>query len=79
MANKIDLDSFRKLSYCSNCKTRRLIVLKIMEGVFGPHPINLVNVEPSIINENWPGFIIISDVNFTLNSPSSRVFCLVLM
>ena len=32
-------------------------------------PINPVNVEPSIINENWPRFNIISDVNFTENSP----------
>ena len=40
-----------------------------MESIFGPVPINPVNVEPSIINENWPHFNIISDVNFTVNSP----------
>ena len=40
-----------------------------MEGIFGPPPNNPVNVEPSIINENWPRFNIISDVNFTVNSP----------
>ena len=28
-----------------------------------------VNIEPSIIDENWPRFNIISDVNFTVNSP----------
>ena len=39
-----------------------------MEGIFGPPPINPVNVEPSTINENWPRFNIISDVNFTVNS-----------
>ena len=40
-----------------------------MEGFFGPAPINPVNVEPSIINENWPHFNNISDVNFTVTSP----------
>ena len=29
-----------------------------------------VQLRNSIINEEWPSFIIISDVNFTLNSPS---------
>ena len=40
-----------------------------MEGIFGPLPINPVNVEPSSINENWPGFDIISEVDFTVKSP----------
>ena len=40
-----------------------------MESLFGPVPIIPVDVEPSFINENWPRFKIISDVNFTLNSP----------
>ena len=40
-----------------------------MESIFGPPPINPVNVEPPIINENWPRFYNISDVNFTVNSP----------
>ena len=39
-----------------------------MEDIFGPPPINPVNVEPSIINENWPRLNIFSDVNFTVNS-----------
>ena len=39
-----------------------------MESIFGPARIIPVNVEPSIINENWPRFSIISKVNFTLNS-----------
>ena len=40
-----------------------------MESIFGPVPINPVNVEPSTINENWPRFTITSDFNFTVNSP----------
>ena len=40
-----------------------------MKGIFGPVPINPVNIEPSINNEKWPRFNIISDVNFTVNSP----------
>ena len=79
MANMIDLDSFRKLSYYHIFETRSSRVSELMESIFGPVPINLVNVEPTIINEIWPSFTIISDVNFTINSPSSRVFCLVLM
>ena len=40
-----------------------------MEGNFGPVPNNPVNIEDSIFSENWPRFDIISDVNFTANSP----------
>ena len=72
MANMIDLDSKRKLSYYSNFETRSLNVLELMEGIFGPPPINPVNIEDSLINENWPRFNIFnifSDVNFTVNSP----------
>ena len=69
MANMIDLDSFRKLSYYSTFKTRSLIVLELIEGIFGPPPIIPVNIEDSLINENWPRFDIISDVNFAVNSP----------
>ena len=69
MANMIDLDSFRKLSYYSNFETRSLNILELMEGIFGPPPINPVNIEDSLINENWPRFNVISDVNFTVNSP----------
>ena len=65
----IDLDSFVKLSYYSNFETRSLNVLELMEVFFGPPPINPVNVEPSIINEIWPRFNIISDVNFAVKSP----------
>ena len=35
---------------------------------FGPVLINLVNIEPSIINENWPSLKIIFHVIVTLNS-----------
>ena len=69
MENMIDLDSFRELSYYSNFEARSLNVLELMEGIFGPAPINPINIEPSVINENWPRFNIISDVNFTVNSP----------
>ena len=69
MANMTDLESKRKLSYYSNFETRNLKVLEFMEGIFGPPPINPVNVEPSIVNENWPRFNIISDVIFTVKSP----------
>ena len=69
MANMIDLYSFRKLSHYSNFETRSLKVLQLMEGIFGPPPINPVNIEPSIIIEYWPRFHIISDVNFTVISP----------
>ena len=79
MANTIDLDSKRKLSYYSDFETRSLNVLELMEGIFGSPPINPVNIKDSLINENWPRFDIISDVNFTVIPPSSRVFCLVLM
>ena len=75
----IDLDYFRKLSYYSDFETRSLNVLEPMEGIFGPPPINPVNIEDSLINENWPRFNVISDVNFSVNSPLAHVFCLVLM
>ena len=67
MAKKIALDSFRKHSYYSDFGTRTLKISELMEK-FGPVPINSVNIEPSIINENWPRFNIFSDVNFTVNS-----------
>ena len=69
MANMIDLDSFRELSYYSNFETRSINVLELMEGIFGPPPFNPVNIKDSLINENWPRFDIISDVNFTVYSP----------
>ena len=75
MAKMIDLDSFRKLSHYSNFETRSLNVLELMED---PPLVNLVNIEESLFNENWPRFDIISDINFTVNSPSSRVSCILL-
>ena len=44
MANMIDLDSFRKLSHYSNFETRSLNILELMESIFGPPPINPVNI-----------------------------------
>ena len=69
MANMIDMDSFRKPFYYSNFETRSLNVSEFMEGIFRPAPINPVNVDPSDFIENWPHFIITSDVNFSVNSP----------
>ncbi len=69
MANMIDLDSKRKLPYYSDFETRSLNVFELMGSIFGPAPINPVNIQPSVINENWPCFDIISDVSFTVNSP----------
>ena len=63
-----DLDSFRILSHYSNFKTRILNVLELMESIFGPVPINPVNIEDSLLNENWPRFGNISNVNFSVNS-----------
>ena len=79
MANMIDLDSFSKLSNYSNLQTRGLNVLGLMESIFGQVSFNHVNIEPSFIEENWPRFKLFSDVNFTVNSPSFSVSCLVLM
>ena len=69
MANMIDLDSFRNLSYHSYLKTRTLFILELVKNIFGPVPISPVKIEPSIINEMWPRSNVISDVIFTLNSP----------
>ena len=79
MANMINLNSKRKLSYYSEFETRSLNVLELIEIIFGPLPINPVNIEDSLINENWPRFKIFSDVILLLILPSSRVSCLVLM
>ena len=44
----IDLNSFRKLSYYSNFETRSLNVLELTKSIFGPVPINPVNIEDSL-------------------------------
>ena len=72
MANMIDLDSKRKLSYYSDFAIHSLNVLELMESLLALHqliPSMLINVEPSIINENWPRFNIISDVKCSVISP----------
>ena len=69
MANMVDLDSKRELSYYSNFETRSLNLSELMESIFGPVPINPVYIENSLINENWPRFDVNSDVNFIVNSP----------
>ena len=43
--------------------------MELLESIFVPVSIDSVNIEPSIINENWPRFNKISDNNFTVNSP----------
>ena len=40
-----------------------------MKSFFGPVPINRLKIKPSITNENWRCFKIISDLNFTVNCP----------
>ena len=65
----IDLDSFRRLSDYSISETPSVKVLELMEGIFGPPPINPLNIDPPIINENLPRFNIVSNVNFSENSP----------
>ena len=40
-----------------------------MESILGLPSINPVNIEDSLINENWPRFNVISAVNYTVNSP----------
>ena len=47
----IDLDSKRKPFYYSDFETRSLNVLELMESIFGPAPINPVNIESSVNNE----------------------------
>ena len=74
MAKLIDLDSFQKLFYSSNFEARSINVSEFLESSFGPVLINPVNIEPSIIDENWPCFNIISNVNFIVNS--SLVQCM---
>ena len=74
MAKLIDLDSFQKLFYSSNFKARSINVSEFLESSFGPVLNNPVNIEPSIIDENWPCFNIISNVNFIVNS--SLVQCM---
>ena len=69
MADLISLESKRKLKSYSNIETRSLNVLELMESIFGSVHINPVKVEPSIVNDNWPNFNIVSDVNFVVNSP----------
>ena len=77
MANIIDLESKHFFLFFSTFETRSSDVLELMKSFFGPVFFNPVQIEPSIVIENWLCFKIISDVNFTVNSPLSRVSCLV--
>ena len=49
-----------------------------MESNFDPVPFNPVNIEDSLFNEKWSRFSNISNVNFSVNSPFSRVSYLML-
>ena len=60
MVKMIDLHCFQKLSYYSEFGTQTLKVSELMESIFGTFTINPVNIEPSIVNENWPRFNITS-------------------
>ena len=79
MANMIDLDSKRKLSYYSDFETRSLNVLELMESFFGPMPINPVNIEDSLLMKIGPVLILFPMLILLLIPPSSRVSCLMLM
>ena len=65
----IDFYSFRKRSYYSNFERRNSDVLELMESTFGPVPINPLHFEPSFNILNSPRFNVISNTNFTVNSP----------
>ena len=65
----IDSGSKRKLSQYSNFETRSLNVLELLESIFGPLPLNPVNIAHSILIEIWSRFIVLSDFNFTVDSP----------
>ena len=65
----MDFASKRKLFYQSNFETRTLKAFELMETIFSPVSINPLNIEPSIISGNWPGFNIVSEVDFTVNFP----------
>ena len=43
--------------------------MELTEGIFSPILISPINVEPSIINKNWPRFNVTSEVSFNVNSP----------
>ena len=65
----IDLDFFLKLSFYSNFGTRSLNVLELRKNIFCPDAIiEPVNIEESLINENWPRFSKKSNINFSVNS-----------
>ena len=70
MANLINIESNRSISYFSTFNTRSLDIIEYMDTVFGTVPVNPVLVTSSIINENWSRFPIISDVNYNDNPPS---------
>ena len=79
MANMIDLESFRKLSYYSNFETCSLIVLELMEGIFGPHLLIPSMLNLQLLMKIGPILILFPMLILLLILPSSRVPCLVLM
>ena len=79
MANMIDLDCFRKLSYYSNFETRSLNVLELMESIFGPPPVIPLILKIPLLMKIDPVLMLFPMLILLLTPPSSRVFCLVLM
>ena len=66
-ANMINLESERKLSYYSTFEIRSFNFSELTESIFHPISFNPVNIDPSINNEKWHRFNIISDVNFNVH------------
>ena len=62
------LESSRIFSFCFNSKTRSLNALEPTEIIFHPVSINPVLFVFSIVNENWPPFINISEIVSSVNS-----------
>ena len=79
MANRIDLVSKCKHSGYYTFEVHSLVLLELMDGIFGPVPNNPIHIEHSIGNGNWLRFTFFSDVNFTVNSARVRLLCPVLM
>ena len=65
----IDMVSSPNFSYYFNPETLNVNVLELMESFFGPVPFNFVNIEDSLIKENWHRFSKISNVNLSVISP----------
>ena len=79
MANMIDLDSKRKLSYYSDFETRSLNVLELMESFLALRLLIPSISKLALLLKFGPVLIIFPMLILLLIPPSSRVSCLVLM